>query len=437
VTPPAVRGAPPPLRRMGRSVARWFAEHRRPLPWRTGRDPYRTWVAEVLLQQTRVAQAVPYFERFVARFPSVASLAAASDGEVLKLWQGAGYYGRARRLHAAARAVVARYGGRLPASVEALEGLPGVGPYTARAIAAIAFDMRTVPVDANVARVASRWLREERDPARPEVRRALTRAMEEAAPPDDPAGFAEGLMELGETLCLPRRPRCDACPVAFGCRASREVPEPGSLPRRASPRPRPHVRAAVVAVRRRERWLVQQRSPTGLLGGLWEFPGGKIENGERPEEAARRELREETGVTVGRLVRVGIVRHAYSHFTVELHVFRGVVRSSPHESARRRWATFGEIARLPLPRATEKILAALQGRPARRLGGERPGPAKRRGSTRNRRAPRGPPRRTPGPRTAERAWRGRRAPRPRGGAPRGRAGAGPGRAARAGRATPP
>ena len=437
MTPPAVRGARPPLRRMGRSVVRWFAAHRRPLPWRTGRDPYRIWLAEVLLQQTRVEQAVPYFERFVARFPTVESLAAASEAEVLKLWQGAGYYGRARRLHAAAREVVGRFGGRLPTSVEALESLPGVGPYTARAVAAIAFDVPSVPVDANVARVASRWLREERDPTHPEVRLSLARAMEEAAPPEEPAGFAEGVMELGETLCLPRRPRCDLCPVAFGCRATRELREPGRIPRRRARRPRPHVRAAVVAVHRRERWLVQQRPSTGLLGGLWEFPGGKIEHGERPEETARRELREETGSTVGPLERVGVVRHAYSHFTVELHLFRGALRSLPRRSGRRRWATLEEISRLPLPRATEKILAALKEPMARPRGADPPASATRRGSARSSRAPRGPPGRTRAPRTAGRAWRGRRAPRPRGGAPRGRAAAERGRAARAGPAAPP
>ena len=437
MTPPDVRGGRPPLRRMGRSVVRWFAEHRRPLPWRTGRDPYRIWLAEVLLQQTRVAQAVPYFERFVARFPTVGSLAAASEAEVLKLWQGAGYYGRARRLHAAAREVVARFGGRLPDSVEALESLPGVGPYTARAVAAIAFDVPGVPVDANVARVASRWVREERDPTRPEVRLSLARAMEDAAPPDEPAGFAEGVMELGETVCLPRRPRCDLCPVAFGCRATLELQEPGRIPRRRPRRPRPHVRAAVVAAHRGERLLVQQRPSTGLLGGLWEFPGGKIEHGERPEEAARRELWEETGSAVGPLEEVGVVRHSYSHFTVELHLFRGEIRSPPRRSGRRRWATLGEIARLPLPKATEKILAALQKPVARQPGADPPEPARRQGSTTRSRALRGPPGRTRAPRTAGRAWRGRRAPRPRDGAPRGRAAAERGRAAQAGPEAPP
>jgi A/G-specific adenine glycosylase len=342
----------------------WYRARRRPLPWRTPvRDPYRTWVAEVLLQQTRVAQAVPYFEAFVARFPTVEALARARPADVLKSWQGAGYYARARRLRAAAVEVVHHHGGELPRTVPELERLPGIGPYTARAIAAIAFEEPVVPIDANVLRVVARWTREERDPAVPAVRAALAGHLERARPTHDAGAFAEGLMELGETVCLPRRPRCDACPVAFGCRAGRELDDPGRLPRPAARPRRPHVRAAVVAVARGERWLVQRRPERGLLGGLWEFPGGKIEGDERPVVAARRELREETGLVAGRLRSVGVVRHGYSHFSVELHVFRTETRGRALAGPGRRWATLEEITRLPLPRATEKIVEALRDGP--------------------------------------------------------------------------
>ena len=207
------------IRKLAQATVRWFRAHRRALPWRASRDPYRIWVAEVLLQQTRVEQAAPYFVRFVRQFPDVRSLAAARPAEVLKLWQGAGYYARARRLHEAARRVVREHGGRLPARVEELEALPGFGPYTARAVAAIAFGVRVVPADANVLRVAARWTREERDVRSASVRADLVRALATAAPADDPGAFAEGLMELGETVCRPRAPRCGACPAAFGCRA--------------------------------------------------------------------------------------------------------------------------------------------------------------------------------------------------------------------------
>jgi len=349
-----------------RRLLAWFRRERRPLPWRRDRDPYRLWVAEVLLQQTRVAQAVPYFERFVRRFPSVRALARARPEEVLKLWQGAGYYARARRLHEAARQLARTTGGTIPRSVEELERLPGVGPYTARAIAAQAFGAPVVPLDANVLRVAARWVGETRDVRRPVVREALGSELARALPTADPGGFAEALMELGETVCLPRAPTCHRCPIAVRCWAFRELGAPETLPRRPRPRARPHRRAAVVALRQGDRWLVQRRAPGELLGGLWEFPGGKIEAGEAPESAARRELAEETGADAGPLRFLGVVRHGYSHFTVELHVYRGSARRPPRLGRDRRWASRAEIARLPLPRATEKVLALLGGTGAAR-----------------------------------------------------------------------
>ncbi len=347
----------------------------------------------MLLQQTRVAQAVPFFERLVGRFPTVQRLAAARPADVLKAWQGAGYYARARRLHRAARRIVAERGGRLPSTVEELERLPGVGPYTARAVAAIAFGAPVLPLDANVLRVAARWTCDRRDTGRAAVRRDLATALQRWIPPGESGAFVEGVMELGETVCLPRAPRCDRCPVARTCRARQELVDPGALPRRPGRRPRPHVRGAVVAVQRGDRWLVQRRALTGLLGGLWEFPGGKIEPGETAVSAARRELREETGLRATGLRPVDIVRHGYSHFTVELHVYRGRIVERPAPAPNRRWATLAEIARLPLPRATEKIVRAL-GRTAAPVR-VRP----RRGSTR-RPGPRGSPERTRGARTA-------------------------------------
>ena len=378
---PALVGPAPP-ERLGRAVQAWFRRAHRPLPWRGSRDPYRVWVAEVLLQQTRVEQAVPYFDRFVARFPDVVALARARASEVLKLWQGAGYYARARHLHAAARRIVAVHGGTLPRTVTELERLPGIGPYTARAIAAIAFGAPVVPVDANALRVAARWTREERDPRSAGARSSLVAYLERALPPADPAGFAEGLMELGETVCRPRAPRCGRCPAAFGCRAVREMRDPATLPRPRERPSRPHIRAAVVVLERGGRWLVQRRPEPGLLGGLWEFPGGKIRRGEAVEGAARRELREETGASAGPLRFVGVVRHGYSHFTVELHVFRGRARRPPVLGPQRRWARPSEVLRLPLPRATELVIQALRSPPGRRTRRRGRAPSPTNGGTR-------------------------------------------------------
>jgi A/G-specific adenine glycosylase len=342
-------------------LLRWFSRHRRALPWRTDRDPYRIWVAEVLLQQTRVDQAVPYFERFVREFPSVRALAAAPLDRVLKLWQGAGYYARARHLHAAAREVVRRHGGRLPRRVEELERLPGVGPYIARAIASLAFGVPVVALEANGLRVAARWTREAGDLRRPVVRRRLAAALAANLPRGSAGRFNEAIMELGETVCRPRAPRCDRCPIADGCRAFGELADPASIPEVRRRPKRPHVRAAVVVLSHAGKWLVQRRPARRLLGGLWEFPGGRIEAGESPRAAARRELFEETGLRVGALRPHGVVRHAYSHFTVELHVFEGTLGTGPaaSRSGARRWVRPADLARLPVPKATEKIAARL------------------------------------------------------------------------------
>ncbi len=355
---PAAGALPPTL--VPRLVA-WYRRERRPLPWRQDRDPYRVWVAEVLLQQTRVAQATPYFERFVRRFPTVGSLARSPLEPVLKAWEGAGYYARARHLHAAARLLVARHGGSLPRDVDALERLPGIGRYIARAIASIAFGVSAVALEANGRRVAARWLLEEGDVGSSAGQRRLESALAAALGKGSAGEFNEAVMELGETLCLARRPRCAACPVRSDCRAVRERTDPGSIPRRVRRKPRPHLRAALVILTGPGgRWLVQRRPPRGLLGGLWEFPGGKIRSGELPARAARRELWEETRLRVGRLKAVGTVRHAYSHFTVELHVFQGpLVGRAPPSTRTRRWVTARGLRALPTPKATEKVVRRL------------------------------------------------------------------------------
>ena len=355
----------------------WFATHRRPLPWRRDRDPYRVWVAEVLLQQTRVAQAVPYYERFIRTFPDLPTLARSPLERVLRAWQGAGYYARARHLHAAARTILRDHRGHFPSTVAELEALPGVGPYIARAVAALAFDAPVVALEANGLRVAARWTGESGDVRTRAVRERLEKVLNDARGAASGGAFNEAVMELGETVCEPQRPHCSGCPVAFGCRAHRELDDPSALPRRPPRRRRPRVRGVVVVLTDPEgRWFLQRRPPRGLLGGLWEFPGGKIEPGERWEEAARRELREETGVSVGRLEPLGVVRHAYSHFSVELHAFRAEVAPSAVDRApEHRWVSPSGFTRLPVPKATEKVARLARSRRGRASpgSGSRPG----------------------------------------------------------------
>ncbi|MFZ0699963.1 MAG: A/G-specific adenine glycosylase [Thermoplasmata archaeon] len=346
-----------------RALLAWFRNTRRALPWRDDRDPYHIWVAEVLLQQTRVDQAVPYFERFVARFPTVRSLARARESQILKAWEGAGYYARARNLGKAARQLARRPHGTLPRTVPELEELPGVGPYIARAVASLAFGAPVLALEANGRRVGARWWAEMGDVRTPAIARVLDRHLTELLPRDSPGEFNEALMELGETVCLPTSPRCNRCPVSATCRAYATLDVPGSIPLRSPRRRKPHFRAAVLVVQAADRFLIQRRGPNGLLAGLYEFPGGKIERGESPEAAARRELEEETGLrTLERLEAIGIVHHSYSHFSVDLHVYRARLPRvrrvrTDHD---RRWASRSQIRRLPLPKATAKILDLLR-----------------------------------------------------------------------------
>ena len=354
---------PPPTSRPGPGLARtllaWFRRERRALPWRGTRDPYRIWVAEVLLQQTRVAQAIPYYHRFLRRFPNVRALARAPEERVLRAWQGAGYYARARNLHRAATLVLRDHQGRLPTSPAELEELPGFGPYIARAVASLAYDAHVVALEANGRRVAIRLWADDRAGSSTLGTRRLERRLAHLLPSRGSGDFNEALMELGETICLPRTPRCPVCPVRRYCRAFATLRSPGLLPSpRRRPR-RPHVRAAVVVLGHGDRLLVQRRPPSGLLGGLYEFPGGKIAPGEAAEQAGRREVLEETGIPVSRLEPLGVVRHAYSHFTVELHAFRAQLRGARPQLAHpsQRWVSRAELVGLPLPRATEKVLS--------------------------------------------------------------------------------
>ena len=355
----------PGLRPAARTLLRWFRRHRRPLPWRRGRNPNRNRDAEVLLQQTRVDQAVPYYERFLRRFPDLPTLARASEEEVLKAWQGAGYYARARRLHRAARLLLAEAGGALPRRAELLERLPGFGPYIAAAVASLAFGEPVIALEANGLRVMARRTLERGDLASPAVRVRLRRAIERELPVHAAGEYNEALMELGETVCRPRRPLCPQCPWRPRCRARRELEDPATLPRPRSRRGRPHVRAALGAIRCGSRWYFQRRPSEGLLGGMWELPGGKVEPGERDVAACRRELEEEAALRPRTLRRWGVVHHAYSHFTDELVVFVGTVQRPRPSSPTRRWLTLEEARRRPLPRATEKVLDLLERGPPR------------------------------------------------------------------------
>lgn len=345
-------------------LLRWASRHLRDLPWRAEpRDPYRVWVSEVMLQQTQVVTVIPYFQRFTERFPTVETLAAAPLDDVLKQWEGLGYYARARNLHRAAQQVVAEFGGRLPDTVEELSKLPGIGAYTAGAIASIAFGRNAPALDGNVKRVLCRVYAIRQDLRQPKVEQKL-RALAEMNLPRGKAGrWNEALMELGATVCLPRSPRCGECPLAQACRA-RALGIQQKLPARAARKRTPHVDVTAAVIRKNGRLLIAQRPAGGMLGGLWEFPGGKVEQGESLEGCLRREILEELGVgiEVGRPVTQ--VKHTYTHFRITLYAFVCRLKKGRPRAikvADWRWVRLGELDDFAFAATDRKIIQVLQG----------------------------------------------------------------------------
>lgn len=344
-------------------LLRWFARHMRDLPWRRHRTPYRVWVSELMLQQTRTDQAIPYFERFMKRFPTVGRLASAPRQAVLKAWEGLGYYRRAHQLHEAARKIVADLKGRWPKTAEEWRQLPGVGPYTAAAVASLAFGQDVAVVDGNVERVVARFFAFGQ-PVGVTASRKKFEALLNAVLPRGRAGmFNEAMMELGATCCTPRNPQCGKCPLKPGCRAARQG-DPTRFPVRRAPKTRPHkVVGAGVIVKQDGRILIAQRKDTSMLGGLWEFPGGTREPDETLEDCIARELREELGIETVIGPELIVVHHEYSHFTIELHAHWGRIRRGrprPIHCADVRWVRLNELREYPFSAADLQIVSRLE-----------------------------------------------------------------------------
>jgi len=342
-----------------RALLAWYRRERRDLPWRRTRDPWAIWVSETMLQQTRVETVIPYYERFLARFPTVQALADADADELMSSWAGLGYYSRARNLKAAASQVVREHGGRVPDDVEALRALPGVGRYTAGALASIAFDRPAPIVDGNVARVLARLLALELDVQSPAGRRRLWEEAEALAHGPAPGELNQALMELGALVCTPRTPRCTRCPLRKHCRglaAGRAEQLPVKAPK-AEPK---RVEAVAALLARGARVLAVRRPPSGLLGGLWELPGGELTAGEPPAAGLARALRERVGLAPLRAKTLGEVTHGFTHRTLRLHVYRAEAaagRVRRHDADAHRWLALDAFATLPLSAVAKKALS--------------------------------------------------------------------------------
>ena len=328
-------------------IADWYARSRRILPWREDPTPYKIWISEIMLQQTRIEAVLGYYRRFLEELPDVASLAAADEGRLLKLWEGLGYYSRARNLKKAAQIVMRDYGGELPRTAAELRKLPGIGDYTAGAIASIACGERAPAVDGNVLRVLSRWLELEGDILAPATKKAVTALLAEHYPAGEAAALCtEGLMELGETVCVPNgAPRCESCPVRALCRA-RMHGTVDRYPVKAAPKPRRIEERTVLLLRCAGRYAIRQRPGKGLLAGLWEFPG---EEGRLSEAELRARFPLAT-----RIAPCGGAKHIFTH--VEWHM-EGYLLELPEELPGYIWAAPDEIrARYSFPTALRAYL---------------------------------------------------------------------------------
>jgi A/G-specific adenine glycosylase len=332
------------------ALLNWYQEHARDLPWRGRRDPYGIWVAEIMLQQTRVETVIPYYQRWMERFPTVKALARADLNEVLALWEGLGYYRRAINLLRAATQIVSEQGGAFPETAEGLQRLSGIGPYTAAAIAAIAFDENCLAMDGNLRRVFSRIFDFDQDPRQPRAGRRLAALAWELLPAGRAGEFNQAVMDLGSLICLPRYPKCPDCPLRDFCLAyarGTQKQRPVRLPRKRIPT----VDAVAAILVREGRVLLGRRSEQALLAGLWEFPGGRVEVGESEPEALRREIQEELGVEIRVGERVGSYRHSYTHFKVHLSAYRcKLVRGKPRANVHSElaWVHVGELDGYPM-----------------------------------------------------------------------------------------
>ncbi len=343
-------------------LLKWYATHARRLPWRARSDPYWVWVSEIMLQQTQVEAVLPYFQRWMERFPDLETLSNAPLQEVLSAWEGLGYYSRARNLHRAAQEISSRYHGNLPRDVAQLCKLPGIGRYTAGAIASIAFGLDEPALDGNARRVLARVF-DVQEPARsPGGERRLWNLAAQNLPPGRAGEYNQALMDLGAMICTPRAPACGQCPLADMCRAyalgvQAERPVLTRRPRT------PHYTVTAAVIRREGRVLIAQRPLDGLLGGLWEFPGGKLQDGEDLVSCLQREIYEELGVEVRVVGLIGVYQHAYTHFKVTLHAFTCELSNGsqprPIQALDLRWVAPEDLPAFPMGKIDRQIAARL------------------------------------------------------------------------------
>ena len=335
------------------SLFRWYQKNARRLPWRTTNDPYRIWISEIMLQQTTVAAVIPYYERWMTVFPTIRHVARTSQQRILKVWQGLGYYSRARNIHRSAQIICREYNGQIPNDAELLAKLPGFGPYTMAAVLSIAFGQTYPVVDANVRRVCMRLLAMEGE-AHPRHDRSIREYLEKIIDSKDPGTFNQAFMELGALVCRAREPLCTICPVKSFCQAyAKGIQEIIPLPKKTQLK---KVAAAIAVIRDGDVYFLQKRPSKGLFADLWEFPGGKIEQGESPRAAVFREVDEELGIRLTSAQPLTKLKHFYTQFSVTLHVFLCEISHRPTIQSNRKWLKRNDLEKYPMPSGSARIV---------------------------------------------------------------------------------
>ena len=340
-------------------LVNWFHEEKRDLPWRRTADPYQIWVSEIMLQQTRVDTVIPYYKRFIEKFPTIQDLAHADEEVLLKQWEGLGYYSRARNLQAGVREVAERYGGKVPGSRKEISALKGVGPYTAGAVLSIAYGIPEHAVDGNVMRVLSRILLIDEDIAKPKTRKTFEEAVTELISHEDPSAFNQGLMELGALVCTPTSPKCLLCPVREHCAAFHEGRQ-HELPVKTKAKASKAVNYVMVAIRNGDSLLMEKRASTGLLANMWQFPLLEVPESLMAAEVEERFSEQFKGV-VAKAEKITAFKHVFSHLTwnVDGFIAEGEKLDIPDNM---KWVNAAEMEGLPISGPVQKMKTALKSR---------------------------------------------------------------------------
>ncbi|TNE74630.1 A/G-specific adenine glycosylase [bacterium] len=337
----------------------WFTKNQRSLPWRDNRTAWFTLLSEVMLQQTRVDQALPYFLKFTQHYPTIQDFAKADRDEILLLWEGLGYYSRARNLYETAQIIVRDFDGNIPNDYQTLLSIKGIGPYTAAAIASQVFNQVYAVVDGNVIRVLSRFFGLTDDVTKSKTKKQIQELADTLIDSKNPGEFNEAIMELGATICKPKNPICETCPISSQCMAFSTL-QTDSIPYKAPKKKVPHHHIGIGVIANHEgKILIAKRPDDKMLGGLWEFPGGKQEIGETIEETIIREFDEEIGVHIELHYPYPIIKHAYSHFKISLHSWKGILISGvpqAKESSEIKWIWPDELANYAFPKANRKLI---------------------------------------------------------------------------------